>query len=261
MPIEPSTIAITGKGGVGKTSFTVLLLKALLAHTHKKVLVIDADPAANLADVLGIPLRTTVGQIIDKTKREVEKKTDFYDGGALLEFRLWEDALLEDHRFHFIAMGHTCGRGCYCMIHDLLSYILANIQSYYDIILLDMDAGLEHISRNTKRELSLTFLVTDPSQMGFNTVRRIIELAQELHNLMGKFLLVGNMFSTDKDQEKVRRLAEVLEIPLFGVIPCDENITRMNLYGIPLMDIPLQSSAYQAVDCALISLIKEMQLL
>ena len=246
MPLEPLKIAITGKGGVGKTSFTALLLKSLLHYSPKKILVVDADPAANLALVLGIPLTTTVGQMIDKTKREVEQKADFYDGGALLEYRLWDEALIEKPKFHFIAMGSTAGRGCYCPINNILTYMLENLQEYYDIVLLDMDAGLEYLSRNTKRHIRFALIITDASRMGFQTAQRIIELAKALNSPIDAFKLVGNMFPNQKTQEKLHSLANTLQIPLLGVLPFDKTLADMNLHGRNLLDLSEDSPAYQA---------------
>ncbi|NVM53237.1 MAG: AAA family ATPase [Candidatus Helarchaeota archaeon] len=261
MPIEPITIAITGKGGVGKTTFTGLLIKSLLNQSKKKILIIDADPASNLADILGISTFITVGQIIDRIRHEIKKKSEYYDAGALLEFRLWDEALVEDPWFHFLAMGYTSGRGCYCMINDVLTYLLENLKSYYDLVILDMDAGLEHISRSTKRPINLTFLLTDPSLMGFQTVERIVELARELHNPIEKFILVGNMFPDEQSQGKLQNLAEDLHIPLLGVIPLDKNIARMNLQGESLLNISITSPAYQKIDRFLITLFNDLKIL
>lgn len=205
MAIEPFTMAITGKGGVGKTTFTAFLIKFLLNYAHKKTLVIDADPATNLADVLGISLLTTVGQIIDKTKQYAEKKSAMFNAGAFLEYQLWDEALLE----------------------------------------------------NTKRSINLTFLVTDPSRMGFQTVRRIVELAHDLQSPMDQFVLIGNMFSNVQSQESLIKLAQDLRIEFLGTIPFDETIARMNLQGKPLLDIPQTSSTYQKIVQFLNPLIKK----
>ncbi len=258
MSSNPITIAVTGKGGVGKTSFTALLLKSLLLNNYKRILVIDADPASNLADVLGISPITTVGQLVDKTKREVEQKSDSYSGTALLEFRLWETALLEKSRFSFIAMGHTTGRGCYCMINDILSHLLDNIKGYYDIVLMDMDAGLEHISRNTKRTINSTLLLTDPSKMGFQTVYRILQLTKELHSHIGYFFLVGNMFKTSDHEVKLRNFAETLQIPYLGAIPLDTDISIRNIQGKSLIDISIETPAFRSVNQILLDLMNSI---
>ncbi len=258
MAIAPYIIAISGKGGVGKTTFTALMVKSIIADYHKKVLVIDADPAANLALLLGIQAPISIGQIIDQTKKEVEKKSDFYDGSALLEYRLWEDALLEDPRFHFLMMGHTAGRGCYCQINEVLTYILENIKSYYDLILLDMDAGLEHLSRNTKRILDLMLILTDPSFMGFQTVQRIIELSQELQIPIRKFQLIGNMFSDFKSKDALKSLSEQLDIELLGIIPLDTILAQINLQGTSLLDIELNFPAYQEIKQIIWKILREI---
>jgi len=247
MSHEPFTIAVTGKGGVGKTTITALLLQALLLQKKTKILIIDADPAANLASLLGISQFTTLGEITERTKREVEKKSDAYDRTALLEFRLWKDALIEKEHFHFLAMGRSSGRGCYCAINDVLSYMLDNLKTFYDWIILDMDAGLEHISRNTNRTINLTLLVTDASKMGFQTIRRIIELSRDLQRSMGTFALIGNMVSDTSAQKQIQLLAEELHVPLLGIIPLDNQIAQLNLEGKPLVEAVIDSKAYREV--------------
>jgi CO dehydrogenase maturation factor len=247
MSHEPFTIAVTGKGGVGKTTITALLLQALLLQKKTKILIIDADPAANLASLLGISQFTTLGEITERTKREVEKKSDAYDRTALLEFRLWKDALIEKEHFHFLAMGRSSGRGCYCAINDVLSYMLDNLKTFYDWIILDMDAGLEHISRNTNRIINLTLLVTDASKMGFQTIRRIIELSRDLQRSMGTFALIGNMVSDTSAQKQIQLLAEELHVPLLGIIPLDNQIAQLNLEGKPLVEAVIDSKAYREV--------------
>ncbi len=260
MTIDPFTMAIVGKGGVGKTTFAALLIKSLLNHSEKKLLVIDADPASNLAEVLGISLPTTVGQIIDKTKRYAEKKSATFNASAFLEYQLWDNALIEESSFDFLAMGRTSGRGCYCLINEILTYILENLKSYFDLVVLDMNAGIEHLSRNTKRPINLIFLLTDPSLMGFQTVRRIVELAHDLHSPIDQFLLLGNMFSDIKSQDQLHDLAQNLQIELLGVIPFEETINRINLQGNSLLDIPITSPTYQKVDQFLIPLFKKLNI-
>jgi CO dehydrogenase maturation factor len=247
MSHEPFIITVTGKGGVGKTTITALLLRAFLLQKKTKILIIDADPAANLASLLGISQFTTLGEIVERTKRDVEKKSDSYDRTALLEFRLWKDALIEKEHFHFLAMGRSSGRGCYCSINDVLSYMLDNLKTFYDWILLDMDAGLEHISRNTNRTTNLTLLVTDASKMGFQTVCRIIELSRDLERSMGIFALIGNLVPDSGAHEKIQLLAEELHIPLLGILPVDNEIARLNLEGKSLFEAIMDSKAYRAV--------------
>ena len=146
------------------------------------------------------------------------------------------------------------------MINDVLTYMLENIKSYYDIVLLDMDAGLEHISRNTKRPINLTILLTDPSHMGFQTVRRIIELSRELESPIEKFLLVGNMFVKPISQKKLQNLANNLHIPLLGIMPLDNLLAHMNLKGEPLLNIPIESPSYQKVNQMIKKLSEEINL-
>ncbi|TFG05059.1 MAG: hypothetical protein EU536_03150 [Promethearchaeota archaeon] len=252
---DPYILAVSGKGGVGKTTFTALMVKSLLRHYSKKLLVIDADPAANLAAILGLPPAPTIGELITRTNKDLAKKPPNYNASALLEFRLWDEALIEGSTFDFLAAGHTTGPGCYCPINSVLSHMLDNMKSYYDLIILDMDAGLEHISRNTTRTINHFLLLTDGSCMGFQTIQRIIELTRELRHKIKKFSLIGNMIIDVPSQEQVEALANRLSLPCLGLIPTDESIASMNLRGDSLLNLSLNSAAFQKVDSIILNLI------
>ncbi|MDD1778175.1 MAG: ATP-binding protein, partial [Candidatus Helarchaeota archaeon] len=147
-------------------------------------------------------------------------------------------------------------RACYCAINDVLSYMLDNLKTFYDWIIMDMDAGLEHISRTTNRIINFTILVTDASKMGFQTIRRIIELSRDLQRSMGTFAIVGNMVPNFNAQQKIQLLAEELHVPLLGIIPLDTQIARLNLEGTPLFEALIDSKAYREISESVNNLFK-----
>ena len=157
-------VSISGKGGVGKTSVTSMILRTLLEKTKsKKILVVDADPATNLPRVLNVPIQKTVGMVATDLKRRIADGT-LSPGAAkqeLLEAWIFE-IIVETERFDLLTMGRTEGEGCYCYVNASLRRIIDNLEDNYDIILMDMEAGLEHQSRRTEHDVDIFVIVTDP---------------------------------------------------------------------------------------------------
>lgn len=240
-------VSVSGKGGTGKTTFSALLLKWIIENTEDISLVVDADPATNLPDVLGINIVNTVGQISKRIQKEIEESTlpPTFAKKDLLEAWLFQ-TLVEEDRFDFLAMGRSEGEGCYCYINNILTKILDTLTRNYPITILDMEAGIEHLSRRTDRDVDTMIVVTDPSRMGFETAKRVKELIKEVHIEVKKTYLVGNRFP-DEAMGLLKEKAEEIDMELVGNIPYDENIMNYNLTGRPLLEIPRDSYAYKAV--------------
>jgi len=188
-------VAFTGKGGTGKTVLTALALKLLLKQGRKNLLIVDADPATNLPDVLGIKIDKTVGMVATELKKKIGEADQIppdIDKKSLLEGLILQ-TLVETPQFDLLAMGRTEGEGCYCLVNNLLTHIIDTLSKNYALTLMDMEAGLEHLSRRTDRDVDILIVVTDPSKMGIETARRIKELAKEVHIKFHKIYLVGNM--------------------------------------------------------------------
>lgn len=241
-------ISISGKGGTGKTTLTALLLKWLIQNTDEIPLVVDADPATNLADVLGVKLARTVGQVSKDMKNQIEKGTlpPTTPKKDLLEAWVFQ-TLVEEARFDLLAMGRSEGEGCYCFVNNVLTHILDTLTKNYGVILMDMEAGLEHLSRRTDRDVDAMLVVTDPSRMGFETARRIKDLAEEVHIDVKKIYLAGNNFPQDMT-DTLKKAADDIGVELAGIVPYDENVMSFNITGKPLLGIPDGSPAYRAVE-------------
>jgi CO dehydrogenase maturation factor len=244
---EKLVISISGKGGTGKTTVTALLLKWLIQNTEKVSLVVDADPATNLPDVLGVELQRTVGQSSKELKDKIEAGTlsPTLSKKEILEANVFQ-TLVEEDRFDLLAMGRSEGEGCYCFVNNVLTRILDTLTRNYEVALLDMEAGLEHLSRRTDRDVDSMIVVTDPSRMGFETARRIKELVDEVHIDVKHIYLVGNRFTPDMD-ELLQKSADDIGLEYGGIVPVDENVMSFNLTGKPLLEIPDDSPAYEAV--------------
>ncbi len=244
---ENLVISISGKGGTGKTTVTALLLKWLIQNTEKISLVVDADPATNLPDVLGVELHRTVGQSSKELKDKIEAGTlsPTLSKKDVIEANVFQ-TLVEEDRFDLLAMGRSEGEGCYCFVNNMLTRILDTLTRNYEVALLDMEAGLEHLSRRTDRDVDSMIVVTDPSKMGLETARRIKEIIDEVHIDVKHIYLVGNRFTPDLE-ELLQKTADDIGLEYGGIIPVDENVIAFNLTGKPLLDIPDDSPAYKAV--------------
>ncbi|MGQ9542644.1 MAG: ATP-binding protein [Candidatus Bathyarchaeia archaeon] len=240
-------LSISGKGGVGKTTVTALILKGLLDRSSKSILVVDADPATNLPEVLGVKIGRTVGMVVDDLKRKIDRgelppaatKKELLEGGI-------HNVLVETSRFDLLAMGRSEGEGCYCTVNYLLASIIDSLSRNYDLTIMDMEAGLEHLSRRTDRDVDILLVVTDTSRMGFQTALRIREVAEEVHIDFKSIFLVLNQLRSGHEDDFGRR-AEEIGIELVGIIPSDPNIEFYNLVGRPLLKLPEDSPAYVSV--------------
>ena len=243
-------ISISGKGGAGKTSITALLLKLLILNKYKNILIIDADPSVNLGDVLGIreKIKKTIAQIVDQAMVDVEPKSDNYDAPALLEYKIWE-YLVKDEKSNFdlLSMGKTSGNRCYCAVNKILVDILDYLKSFYNIILIDMEAGLEHLSRGTDKNMDILFIVIDPSRMALGTAKRIAEILKEVHLSFKEIYVIGNKFSTNSD-DFLDNFCKQHDFKYLGSIPYDKNIERFNLEGKPLLKLPIDSEAFKKLE-------------
>jgi CO dehydrogenase maturation factor len=245
---ERLVISVAGKGGVGKTSTTALLARLIMERTSRSLLAVDADPVMNLPRALGVDVPDTVGSIATRLRKSI-------DDGAIsssvakqdvLEGEIFE-ALIEGDRFDFLAMGRTEGEGCYCFVNRLLTQILDRLSQNYEITLLDMTAGLEHLSRRTNRNVDILIIVVDPSRAAFDAALRIRDLAKEVHIEFKKIVVIGNRFPPDMEEE-LRNKFEEAGLQLIGMIPNDDELSIANYQGKPLTEMSSNSTSVQAVE-------------
>jgi len=244
-------IAFSGKGGVGKTTALVLLLKYLLENKNKlDILVIDSDPDANIADVIGeeVRFRDTIGGKMKVLKDKIQKRQLPLDmpKNQIIEGDVFK-SLIEMDKFDLLEMGRQEGEGCYCYINSVLKNVIDTLSKNYDITLLDSPAGLEHFARKTGRDVTDLVIVTDPSKMGIHTMKRILEVSREVELKFENIWILGNRFPKNLNgilEKEVENLKEK-NAQLLGFISNDEEISSINLTGKNLLDLSQDNPSYQ----------------
>ena len=244
-------VSISGKGGVGKTTITTLLLRTLIKYTQHALLVVDADPVMNLPNMLDVGVDSTVGDASTQLRKDIDEGATSLSASKQdrLEGEVFE-ALVEGEKFDFLAMGRTEGEGCYCFVNRVLTQILDTLTANYDITLLDMSAGLEHLSRRTDRNVDVLLIVIDPSKMAFDAAVRIRDLAKEVHIKFKRIWVIANRYPPSIIDEAAINLEKNLSkegLDFAGIIPADDQIAAFNLHGKSLFDLPEKHPAVQAV--------------
>ena len=235
-------IAITGKGGTGKTAVTAMLIRHLNNSEKKfRILAIDADPDANLADALGAKVEKTVGDMREFMQDSRFTSSPDTDKQALFEAKIFE-ILLEEDGYDLLVMGKPEGSGCYCYVNNLLRAIMDKTAKDYDLIVIDSPAGLEHFSRKIFPDLDDLIVVTDESRRGLTTGERIRDIAREMGLKYKDLYVVVNKITTGR-RDKVIENATSLGLTVIGTIPYDESLAKFDLVGDPLMGLPDDSPA------------------
>jgi CO dehydrogenase maturation factor len=241
-------IAVTGKGGTGKTAVTAMLIRHLVKNSGKKyrMLVIDADADANLADALGVKAGKTIGDMREFMQQSRFTASPDTDKQVLFESKLFE-ILIEEDGYDLLVMGKPEGSGCYCFVNNLLRGIMDKTTANYDLIIIDTPAGLEHFSRKTIPDLDDLIVVTDESRRGLTTGERIRDTAREI-DLKYKNLYVIVNKVTEGRKEKVLENASGIGLKVIGTIPYDEILAKLDLLGDPLMGLPDDSPAVKEME-------------
>jgi len=238
----PFSIALAGKGGTGKTTLAGMLIKYLVQKNKTPVLAVDADCNANLNDVLGLKITDTLGNA-----REEMKRGDVPSGmtkDIFMEMKL-EQAVIEADGFDLIVMGQPEGAGCYCAANTLLTGFLERLQNNYPYIVMDNEAGMEHISRLTTKNVNILLIVSDPSRRSLQAAVRIDELARCLNIGVGKSYVVFNMVK-EAPSEKALEMIKKANLELIGTVPEDDLIYEYDLEGRPTFDLPENSKSAKA---------------
>jgi CO dehydrogenase maturation factor len=239
------TILVSGKGGTGKTTISALLIKALVEAGERPVLAVDADPNANLHEALGLSLSETLGSMREEAfTRSIPPGMD-RTGYIKYRFR---KVLVESEGFDLISMGRPEGSGCYCFPNSLLSECMRMLEPDYRFVVVDAEAGMEHISRGTIRHPDLLLIVSDPGIRGIRTARRIRDLAVSLGLSDVPMYCILNRV---KDGHAADAEDPGSSLPMLGSIPEDPAVEEADLHASPIVSIPPMSPARQAVrECA-----------
>ena len=244
-------IAFSGKGGVGKTTSLALLLKYILETKNKlDVLVIDSDPDANIADIIGeeVQFCDTIGGKMKVLKDKIQKRQLPLDvpKNQIIEGDVF-DCLIEMNEFDLLEMGRQEGEGCYCYINSVLKNVIDTLSKNYDITLLDAPAGLEHFARKTGRNVTDLVIVTDPSKMGIHTLKRILEITREVELKFENIWILGNRFPENLREILKKEVENITQpkVQILGFISNNDEISEINLTGGNLLDLPQDNTSYQ----------------
>jgi len=251
-----TTIALAGKGGVGKTTIAGLVVKRLVKAQKGAVLAIDADPSSNLNMVLGLDLDWTVGDIRDQLLHQVQSALT--TGGAAmatqpggvskrdyLDYQI-PSSVAEGDRFDLIAMGRSEGQGCYCAVNHNLREVIDAISKNYRYVVIDNEAGMEHLSRRTTRDVQHLLIVTDPSQRGIVAAERIAGFRNELDIRIENAYLILNRVVGEVPPVVLERIQR-MDIPLAAVIPASAELSQLDFEGKPLINLDDESPVFQAI--------------
>jgi CO dehydrogenase maturation factor len=252
------TIALAGKGGTGKTTVAAMVIRYLIQERGETVLAIDADPSSNLNMVLGLELEGTVGDIREDMLAEVRmtmgagalagglasgiSKSDYFD----YHIRM---ATVEGDGVDLVAMGRPEGQGCYCAANSVMRTVMDRISASYNYVVMDNEAGLEHLSRRTTRDADVLLIVSDPTQRGIVAAQRAAELVDELEISVKKRYLILNRFPGKADDlpPPLKEAIATVKAEFLGVVPYDATLTEFEFTGRPLIELDGNSPVYKSV--------------
>jgi len=244
------TIAVAGKGGTGKTTVSGLLIHYLSKAGKGPVLAVDADANSNLNEVLGVEVETTLGEIREEIAKGEKMSSSPIPAGMskqdYAEFR-FSSALVEMDDYDMLVMGRTQGQGCYCFVNGLLQTQISKYSGGYTYIVVDNEAGMEHISRGILPEVDVILLISDCSRRGIQAVGRIKELVKSLNLPANQVKLIVNRAPGGILSEGIEEEIRLQGLDLLAVIPQDDMVYQYDTRGIPLVDLPEDAPVKAAV--------------
>ena len=248
------TIAVAGKGGTGKTTISALVIDYLAKNQEGAILAIDADPSTNLNLALGVPLYDTVGDVREETATAVggSQALSGMSKWDYLDFRI-NDALTEEASFDLLAMGRPEGPGCYCAANNILRESLDRISEHYEYVVIDNEAGLEHLSRRTTRDVDLLLIVSDPSLRGIVAAGRVAQVIDELKTEVGAAYLIVNRVIGDELPAPLMDAIKEHKLELAGLIPADPAVNELDAVGEPIVKLPADSISRRTLEAILAS--------
>jgi CO dehydrogenase maturation factor len=240
------TIAMSGKGGVGKTTVSALMMRYFTNNLNSPLLAIDADPNSNLGETLGLDIEKTVGDIREDFMRDPQGVPSGMDKIIYLEM-LMNQVLIEQKHFDLLVMGRQEGQGCYCMVNNILNRFADELEKNYKYLLVDNEAGMEHLSRRTSGKVDMLLMVTDYALRGLRAVGRINEMLGDLKlDVKNKGLIVNR--APETLSQTFLDEVEKIGVPIVCVIPDDKNLLEFDMERKSMLELPSDSPAVIAID-------------
>ena len=230
------TIAVSGKGGTGKTTLSAMIIRALVGFSAKGILAVDADPNSCLALTMGEEVECTIAELREKSRK---KQPDNTGGDRLrsMEYDI-QQAITEGKGFDLLTMGHPEGPSCYCAANNLLRKFMDKLSTAYNFVVIDNEAGMEHLSRRTTNDVDVLFIVAEPTRIGEVTAKRIFGLTSQLPIVVKQIGMIWNKSDEVKNLDGIEN---------FGCVPYDQSLIDASLGNKTILDIADDSPAFVAV--------------
>lgn len=241
-------IALAGKGGTGKTSVAGLTVRYLMERKKKPVLAVDADSNACLHEALGVAVHATIGHLREESLQTIRSGTERPGGMSmeqLFDYQV-QQSVIEAKGFDLMVMGRPEGPGCYCAANNIIRKYTDKLSETYSYVVIDNEAGMEHLSRRTTHKVNLLLIVSDPTVRGIKTAQRIAELVRELDLDIERYALVINRIAGEEGPE-LQQLAEGFGLEVAGLVPQDRMVFENDLQGKAIIELPEDSPAVKAV--------------
>lgn len=233
-------IAVAGKGGTGKTTFCALLIRELIRKG--KVLAVDADPNSNLNELLGLEVESTIGGLReDMLEEQIPEGMSRQD---YMRFRI-EQSLVEGEGFDLVVMGRPEGPGCYCYANNLIREYVGMLQDRYDYVVIDNEAGLEHLSRRTTRATDIMFVMSDNSYAGMLCIKRVKSIMDDVRIKAKNIFLVINR--SEEIAPELRKSIDETGLRVIGFVPKDDDVWKFEIERKSLIKMNESSKAVHAV--------------
>ncbi|MBI4654047.1 MAG: AAA family ATPase [Nitrospirae bacterium] len=241
-------IAVAGKGGTGKTTIAALTIRYLIEKRHKPVLAVDADSNSCLNEALGVPIHATIGGLREESLATVRSGAERPGGMSmdqLFDYQV-QQVIVEAKGFDLLVMGRPEGPGCYCAANNIIRKYTDKLSEKYPYVVIDNEAGMEHLSRRTTHKVNLMVVTSDPTYKGAMTARRINNLIDELSLEIDRRILIINR-AKDTELAELRDILKGNTFETISPVPEDENISKFDIEGKPIFNLPPDSGAVISV--------------
>ncbi len=234
---------MAGKGGTGKTTLSALIIRLIKEKKLGSVLAIDADPNSNLGEALGVKSGENIGKILDTICSDPDKIPTGMTKERFIQHQA-QSAIQEEEGFDILSMGKPEGPGCYCYVNNVLRGVITKLIKDYDYIVIDNEAGLEHLSRRTSRFADILIVVSDASSVGLKSAKRIIDLVKQLKFEVKKSFLLINRFNKNIDNEKIKETG----LDYLGSLPNDAEIENLSLQGKSIFELGENAQVFKTLN-------------